>query len=613
MHLLTILIAIVLGLLGSGLASSADPAKVLRYAIESTETSLDPAEISDAASYGLVANVFDAPLTYDYLAKPVRLIPNTLVALPVVTEGGTLYTLQVRPGIYFQPPPMAQDIFNGKKRELTAEDYVFSIKRIFDPKKRSPGLFRLEGNIVGMDEVLARARRENRFDYDAPVEGLRAIDRYTFHIRLKRPDYNLLYYLTICTLTCAVAREAVEAYGDQVSQVPIGTGPYVLASWTRSSKLVFEANPTFRNERFDGTPPDDDPPAQALLAANKGKPLPIVGRVEVYVIEEHQPRYLAFRSGALDLLRALPNDCANVAIPGNELAVDLKRSGVRMQQVAANDVLYTYFAMHDAVVGGYEPEKIALRRAIVLGHDIDREIRVARKNQAVRAQSPIGPGALGYDPNFSSDATRFNPVMAKALLDMYGYVDCDGDGYRDMPRRSSTDACQELTITYSSGTSAQQKTYNENWKRSMDAIGIRFRFKVASGAELLKQSRAGKLQMLGLSWTPGIPDAIAFFALLYGGDAGQANHSRFSLPAFDNLYDKARHLPPGPERNELYREMSRLFLVYSPWRLGVHQVITDLSHRWVGGYQRHPVLADFWKYVDIDTVARGDTGRVLTR
>jgi ABC-type transport system substrate-binding protein len=583
-------------------ALAADASKVFRYAFEVAETTFDPAEISDLYSSYVVANIFDTPLTYDYLARPVKLVPNTLAAMPEVTENGTLITMRVKPGIFFQPPPGEEDVFKGQKRELTAQDYVYSVKRIFDPRKRSPNLYLLEGNIAGMDEVLAKARKENKFDYDAPVEGLRALDRYTWQIRLKQPDYNFIYYLAYCNITCALAREVTEHYGDKTGEHPIGTGPYMLTFWKRSSKMVLDANPTYREEYFGGTPAPGDTYNEAILAANKGKRLPIVGRVEVYIVEEQQPRFLAFLNNEFDMLDRLPPEFANVAIPGNELSGDLKRRGVTMQRTPGIELTYSYFGMKDPIVGGYEPEKIALRRAMVLGQDIDAEIKVARKNQAIIAYSPIGPGALGYDPAFRSTATEYNPSKAKALLDMYGYLDCNGDGYRDLPRKSPSDACVPFSVEYASTPAAQQKPLDENWKKNMDAIGINMTFRKAKWPDLLKESKAAKLQMWGLGWSAAIPDADAFFVMLYGPNAGQANHSRFSVPEFDNLYRQAKRLPDGPERNAIYREMNRIFLVYAPWRLGVHRIYTDLMQPWTLGYSRHPVMRGWWKYIDIDTV-----------
>lgn len=605
MKLASLLAPLAAILAAAGPAAAADPAKVFRYAFEVAETGFDPAEISDLYSSNVVANIFDPPLTYDYLARPIKLIANTLAAMPEVTENGTLYTMRVKPGIYFADDPA----FKGAKRELTAEDYVYSVKRLFDPRKKSPNLYQFEGQIVGMDEVLAAARKANRMDYDAVAEGLRALDRYTFQIRLKQPNYNFLYNLAYCNVTCAVAREVDEMYGERVAEHPVGTGPFRLTFWKRSSKMVFEPNPNYREEYYDGIPAPDDATAQAILAKLKGKRLPMVGKVEVYVVEEAQPRWLAFLNNEIDFLERVPNDFANVATPNNQLAPNLKKRGIQMERTAGMELTYSYFGMKDPVVGGYEPEKVALRRAIVLGQDVDIEIRIPRKNQAIPAHSPIGPGALGYDPNFRSTATEYNPAKAKALLDMYGYVDCNGDGYRDLPRSNGSGECKPFTIEYASAPSGSQKPLDENWKKNMDAIGINMTFKKAKWPDLLKESKAGRLQMWGLGWSAAMPDADAFFVMLYGPNEGQANHSRFRLAEFDRLYEQAKRLPNGPERNALYREMNRLFLVYSPWRLGVHRIYTDLSQPWVTGFKRHPVMRGFWKYIDIDLPRLASAGK----
>lgn len=574
--------------------------KVLRYAFNVAETGFDPAQLSDLYSANLINNVYDPPLRYDYLARPVKLVPSTLASMPEVDSEGTVYTMRVKPGIYFADDPA----FKGKKRELVAEDYVYSMKRIFDPKLRSPNLYYFEGLFAGMDEVLAKARRQNRMDYDTPVEGLRALDRYTFQVKLKQPNYNFLYYLAYCNLTCAVAREVAEEYGDKINEHPVGTGPFRLVFWKRSSRMVFERNPNFREEYFEAHPPAGDEAGERALAANKGKRLPIVDRVEVVIVEEPQPRWLAFLNGEHDLVERLPNEYANVAVPNGKLAPNLAKKGMRLERVVGMELTYSYFQMEDPVVGGYTPEKVALRRAITMGNDIWEEIHIPRKNQAIPAYSPIGPGAIGYDAGFRTTSTEYDPAKAKALLDMYGYVDCDGDGWRDLPRKSESEPCRPMTIEYAAAPGGDMQPLVELWKKNMDKLGINMTFRREKWPDLLKASHAGKLQMWGLGWSAEVPDADTFFVTLYGPNSGQANHARFRLPEFDRLYAQAKRLPDGPERNAIYREMNRLFAVYMPWRLGVHRYYNDIAQPWLLGYRRHPVMRGFWKYVDIDTARR---------
>jgi ABC-type transport system substrate-binding protein len=192
------------------------------------------------------------------------------------------------------------------------------------------------------------------------------------------------------------------------------------------------------------------------------------------------------------------------------------------------------------------------RRAIALAVDIDREIRLVRRGQAIPAQSPIGPETWGYDPTFRSEMSSYSVARAKALLDMHGWVDRDGDGWRDQPDG------QPLVLEYATSPDQQSRQLSELWKKNMDAIGIRIEFKVAKWPENLKASRVGKLMMWGVGWSAGAPDGDTFLALGYGPNKGQANHARFDLPEFNRLYEKQRLLPDGPEREALFDHAKRL-------------------------------------------------------
>ena len=567
-----------------------DPNKVMRYAFEIAETGFDPAQISDWYSSLVNEQIFDTPLTYDYLARPLKLKPNLLEAMPDISADGKTYTLRLKKGIYF-----ADDAaFAGKKRELIAADIAYSMKRLFDPKTKSPNLYLLEGLIVGMDAFARKQAANGKFDYDAPVEGFQIPDRYTLKIHLTQSNFNFLYRLASINSCAIVAREVVEKYGDDIMAHPVGTGPYRLASWRRSSKITLEPNPTFREEYFDAEPAAGDREANEIHAKLKGRRLPMLGRIEFQVIEEDQPRWLAFLNEEQDMIDRVPLSLSTMAVIDDKLAPNLAKRGIQMSRMAGLEVTYAYFAMENPVVGGYAPEKVALRRAMVLGYNTEDEIRVVMKNQAIPAQSPIGPGAFGFEEGFRTIANEFNPAKARALLDMYAYIDRDGDGYRENPDGTP------LEIEQASSPDQRAKMYDELWKRSMDAIGINIRFKKAKWPDLLKESKAGKLMSWRLAWGAGYPDAEAFFVMLYGPNGGQANHSRFKLAEFDRLFERARGIAPGPERTAIYREMNRLFLVNAPWKLGAHRMYNDLMHPWVTGWMRHPTIRAGLKFVDID-------------
>jgi ABC-type transport system substrate-binding protein len=569
------------------------PQKVLRYAFPIAETNFDPAQITDLYSRTVASAIFDAPLEFEFLASPTRMRPNTAAAMPEVSADFKTFTFRIRPGIHFADDPA----FKGQKRELTAADYVYSLKRHYDPQWKSGNLYILENaKILGLSELRKRAIAEKKpFPYDEEVEGLRTLDRYTFQIKLAEPNPRLLYNFADGSFTGALAREVVEAYGSKTGEHPVGTGPFRLADWKRSSRIVLARNPQYREQLYAETPPAGDARLLAVAKQMAGRRLPMLDRVEISIIEEVQPRWLAFLNAEQDVLERVPDEFTSVATPNNRLAPHLAKRGIGMVRYARADVAVSYFGMENPVVGGYEPHKVALRRAISLAVDVEREIRIVRRGQAIPAQGPIGPGTFGYDPRLKSEMSSFSRERAKALLDLHGYVDKDGDGWREQPDG------KPLKLEYATQPDQQSRQLIEQWKRNMDAIGIRIEFFPAKWPENLKASRAGKLMMWGVGWSAGQPDGDTFLALGYGPNKGQANHARFDLPAYNKLYQAQRALPDGPERAALMTDAQRMMVAWMPYKVHVHRIWSDLNQPWVLGYHRNIFVREFFKYVDIDT------------
>ena len=576
------------------------PQKVFRYAMRIAETGFDPAQISDLYSSTLAANMFDALYATEFLARPVRLKPNTATAMPEVSADFTTFTVQVRPGIYFVDDPA----FKGPegrqiRRELTAADYVYSIKRHFDPRWKSPRLSGLENNkILGLAELRdAAVKGKKPFDYDREIEGLRALDRYTVRFKLGQPNPRFTDDIADPAVTGAVAREVVEFYGDRIMEHPVGTGPYRLAEWRRSSRITFEKNPNYRDEFYAEEAPAGDALAQAAVAKLKGRKLPMVDRVEISIIEQSQPRWLAFVNREMEMIEQVPEDFTYTAIPNNKVAPNLAKQGIYEVRYLRNDASMSYFAMENPVVGGYTPAKVALRRAIALAVNVEEEIRVVRRGQAIVGQSIMAPGLFGYDAAFRSEMGEFSRPRAQALLDLNGYIDRDGDGWRDQPDGSP------LTIEYATQPDDLSRQLITQWKKNMDAIGIRIVFKTAKWPENLKASRAGKLMMWGVAWSGG-PDGEEFLVLGHSPDKGQANHARFELAEYDRLFARQRSLPDGAERIAVMTEMKKLMVAYMPYKVHVHRIWTDLAQPWVVGYHRNVFMRETWKYLDIDTAER---------
>jgi ABC-type transport system substrate-binding protein len=572
------------------------PPKVLRYAFPIAETGFDPAQLSDLYSRILTAHIFDGLYTYDHLARPFRIVPGVADGMPQSSEDFRIWTIRIRPGIFFQDDPA----FGGKPRELVAQDFVYSIKRFADPRWKAPAWPSIaELKITGLQALReAAVKNKTPFDYDREIEGLRALDRYTLQFRLDEGRPRFIQTIAGGDLYGAVAREVVEKYGDQIVAHPVGTGPFRLKSWRRSSKIVLERNPGYREHFYDAQPNADDTEGQALVQKFKGRRLPMIDQVEISIIEEQQPRWLAFQNRQQDMLERLPNEFVNIAIPNGRVAPNLAKAGIKMERVLGSDVTITLYNMESPVVGGYTPEKIALRRALNLAVNVEREIQLERRGQAVPAQSPLVPNTVGYDPAFRSENSVYSPARAKALLDLAGYKDIDGDGWRETPDG------KPLVIDVATQPDQASRRLDELMRKDYAAVGVRIDFKPAKWPENLKAARAGKLMVWRVGSSAASPDgqpALDRFASVHVG--GQ-NLARFRNEQFDAIYNEMRRMPDGPERLALFTEAKRLAVAYAPYKSSVHRILTDLMQPWVYGYRRAPYWLHWWQYVDIDAEAQ---------
>src|SRR5438477_11866266 len=497
----------------------------------------------------------------------------------------------IKQGIYFTPDPA----FKGKRRELTAEDYAYSIKRFFDPRNRSPYAFLFEGKIVGLDEAGARARKAGRFDYEAKVAGLEVPDRYTLRIHLKEIDYGLSHILAF-DLSGAVAREVIEFYGEDTNAHPVGSGPYRLRHYTRSSKIVLDANPDYREKIWDFQP-GDDPVDREIAAQMQGKRLPAIGNVEISIMEETQSRWLAFEKGETDMEYQLWDIAPTFMTADGKLRPAFVKRGIKLNRTVDPEITYTYFNMQEKIgdqpnpLFGYSKEKIALRRAIAMAYKIDDQIRIIRKGQAVRAEYPIPPGVAGHDPGYKS-LIPYDPRAANALLEKFGYRK-GPDGYRRQPDGAP------LVVRNASTPTERDRQLDELLKCSLDSIGVRLELQKERFPELLKLEKQCRFSPRMAAWIADYPDGDNFMQLLYGPNIHESNNACYRSEEFDRRYEKSRRLADGPERDRLYHEMTRRMEVDTVWLLADSRIRNALQQPRVVGFTKHPVLHAEWLYLDL--------------
>jgi len=577
-------------------AAAAEPVKTLRYAFRVAETSFDPAQVNDIYSRTVTPHIFEGLYGYDHLARPAKIRPVTAAALPEVGDDYRTWTVRVQPGIHFADDPA----FQGQRRELTAADYVYSFKRFADPALKSPTWTGLaQQDVIGLAELHREALEGRRpFDYDRPIEGLRALDRYTLQFRLEKPNPRFLQTLATGDLYGAVAREVAEAYGSNIGAHPVGTGPFRLAQWRRSSLIVLERNPGYRERFFDAEPAEHDAEGQALLARFKGRRLPMIDRVEISIIEENQPRWLSFLQGRHELLEQMPAEFIDLAMPNGRIAPNLDKEGVRGHSSVRPDVFSVLFNMDHPVVGGLTPERVALRRAIGLALDVPREIALIWRGQAIPAQSPLMPGTMGYDPAFKSEMGDHDPARARALLDLYGWTDRDGDGWREQPDGAP------LALEITTQTDAQSRAIDDLRRKNLADVGLRVVYRHAQWPENLKAARSGHYMMWRVGNSAASPDGQPSLARYHGPQIGGQNMARFTLPAFDALYDRMGVIPDGPERQAMFHEAKLLAVAYAPYKALIHRIVTDLTRPQLIGYRRPMFWQDWWHMVDIETTPR---------
>jgi ABC-type transport system substrate-binding protein len=569
-------------------ALAADPAKVLRVASPDIET-LDPQQYNDEPSFQIISTIFESLYEWDYLAATPTLTPVTAAGPPQISADGLTWTIRVRPGIYFTDDPA----FNGKPRELVAADFVYSITRWLDPNLRRGGAPESANLIVGARAVVDAARTTGKLDYDRPIEGLRALDRYTLQLKLTHANYPIAQAILVY-IVCA--REVVEAAHGDIRTRAVGTGPYKLREWKRGSRLVLDANPKYRTLSF---PASSNPAHAALEKTMQGRKLPQIGVIEVAFIEEDVTRLLEFDRSALDVV-VLRAEIAAKLLTDNKLKPEYAARGIVRHVFTEPFLFEMYFNMSDPVIGGMANDRVALRRAIALSFDRKTLIDVVYAGQALPANQLVPPGVAGHDPALPP-APPADPAAANALLDRFGFKPRDAEGYRLAPDG------KPLLLTMSLRTGAISREIATLWKKNLDAIGLRSDFHLAPFQDVIKELEGGNFQMFSGGYG-GVPFGYAQLWQIDPRQPATVNVSRFKSPDTPPLIDAFFASPDEAGRVAAARKASAIAASYVPVMPTIFRQENDFVQPWVLGYS--PMrFTNYWKYLDIDPARRQRAGQ----
>ncbi|MCI0400448.1 MAG: ABC transporter substrate-binding protein [Gammaproteobacteria bacterium] len=632
---------------------------------------LDPVRAYSANEYVFIAQIYEPPLQYHFLIRPYQLVPLTATTMPRpvyldstgrhLPDGApldeiayTLYRITIQPGIAYQPHPAFAKSDDGAflyhhltasdlkgvhtlvdfqhtgTRELVADDYVYQIKRIAHPELHSPIAGLMSKYIVGLSELsetlrhaydkLARDPEQSVYldlsDY--PLEGVKAIDRYTYEVKIEGTYPQFTYWLAM-PFFAPMPWEADKFYTQPgmaarnitLDWYPVGTGPYMLGENNPNRRMVLVMNPSFRGELYpaQGEPGDE---AQGVLV-DAGKPMPFIDRAVYSLEKETIPYWNKFLQGYYDT-SGISSDNFDQAIQFNthgeaQLTEAMVENGIQLQTAVTTSSFYMGFNMRDDVVGGDSERARKLRQAISIAVDYEELISIFSNGRGIAAQGPIPPGIFGYREG-------------EAGINAYVY-----DWVNGKPRRKSIGEARRLLAEagYPGGRDSKTgkplilyfdsldrgpdtKAYLDWLRKQFNKLNIQLVIRSTDYNRFQEKMLDGTAQIFQWGWNADYPDPENFLFLLYGPNAkvgkGGENASNYEIPEFDRLFEKMKDMDNGPERQAIIDEMVDIARRDAPWLWGFHPVAFSLYQSWYSNAKPNLMANNVLKYKRVDPVLR---------
>nr|WP_174625185.1 ABC transporter substrate-binding protein [Candidatus Methylobacter favarea] len=626
---------------------------------------LDPAVAYSENEYAFIAQIYEPPFQYHYLKRPYQLAPLTATGMPDIKylnaqgqkleEGAKIseiaftdYVIEIQPDIRFQPhPALAKDsqgnylyhrltgtqinqldkltdLESTGSRELTAEDYIYQIKRLAHPKVQSPIAEIMKNYIVGFDDFSKQVSDKQKPDIkDLPIAGVQSINRYQYRIRIKGKYPQFIFWLAM-PFFAPMPWEADVFYEQPgladknitLDWFPLGTGPYFLAENNPNRRMMLTRNPLFHSETYpsEGEPEDKE---NGLLK-DAGKKLPFIDKVVFMLEKETIPYWNKFLQGYYDA-SGIASDSFDQAIQftgSGEAALtpSMQEKGIRLQTAVETSIFYMGFNMLDATVGGDSEKARKLRQAISIAVDYEEYISIFRNGRGVVAQGLIPPGIFGY----AEDKAGINPythdlangtaqrkkiATAQQLMAEAGYA----NGIDPKTK-------EPLILHFDTTSVSIDDRPSMNWyRKQFEKLGIKLVIRATDYNRFQQKMRTGNAQLFVWGWNADYPDPENFFFLLYGPNSksrhGGENAGNYQNPEFDRLFEQMRNMDNSPQRFQIIQQLQEIVRHDAPWVFGFHPKDFGLYHGWYNNLKPNLMANNRLKYTRINTAVRAEKRR----
>ena len=632
---------------------------------------LDPVRSYSANEYEFIAQIYEPLFQYHFLKRPYELVPLSAERVPVAryydTKGNPLpeqadsgeiaiseYEISIKQGMLYQPhPALARDNSGNYRyhqlgqqqidssntladfpltgtREVTAEDFIYQIKRLAFPKLSSPIAGIMADYIIGfkqfgeqLDALYERMQQQgtnNKYIDLRPyaIEGVQLLDRYRFRIRLKGKYPQFVYWLAMPFFApmpweaeAFYAQPGLEKRNISLNWYPLGSGPFMLEENNPNLRMVLSANPNFHGETYpaEGEPGDRE---QGLLE-DAGKRLPLIERAFFSLETESIPYWSKFLQGYYDT-SGIASDSFDQAVQFSaqgelSLTDSMVEKGIRLNTAVTSSVFYLGFNMLDPVVGGAAESARLLRLAISIAMDYEEYISIFNNGRGVAAQGPIPPGIFGsrsgvegvnrYVYELQGEKIQRKGIeQARELLKQAGY-----------PEGRDLKTGKALILYYDTTSSGPDGKARLNWMRKQFAkLGIQLVIRASDYNRFQEKMRDGTGQIFMWGWNADYPDPENFLFLLYGPNGkvehGGENAANYSNAEFDKLFVQMKNMDNSAQRQLIIDRMVEIVRREAPWAWGFFPQAFSLSHAWYGNVKPNLMANNTLKYKSLDAGLR---------